>query len=92
MCYERLSRKTGEMNKKQNIIELTKCFFDMHWYHENGSEIPEWKFDYTWSGSVPYHDLGGVYALLGDNDEVVYIGLGASRGGYIKNMVSHDGC
>jgi hypothetical protein len=71
------------MNKKEKIIELTNSFFEMHWYSKNEHSSPEWKFGYSWSGSVPYHDKGGVYALLGANDEVIYIGLGASRGGGI---------
>lgn len=42
---------------------------------------PGWK---TWEpflyGSVPSHDLGGCYALFSEN-ELLYIGLGASKGG-----------
>lgn len=62
---------------KTNLVKCTQEFFSMHW---NITEaIPEWDFSWNYMGPVPNYLLGGVYALL-KGDEVIYIGLGISRG------------
>lgn len=39
---------------------------------------------------MPYHNKGGVYALFDANGNIVYVGLGASRGGgiYMEHGIS----
>jgi len=64
-----------------DILTHTDAFFEMHWPKNSAVSMPSWKTNWSWSGSVPYHDKGGVYALIDGDGEVVYIGLGASRGG-----------
>lgn len=63
----------------KDVISETKSFFEKHWC--NNIETPEWIGDWKWEDSVPNHDKAGVYALINENEEVVYIGLGASKGG-----------
>lgn len=65
----------------------------MHWCLDE--DIPKWDFSWNFIGPVPNYLLGGVYALLKD-DDVIYIGLGISKGNsYYKNrglsrrMMSH---
>ncbi|MDD5360301.1 MAG: hypothetical protein PHI79_05920 [Sulfurovaceae bacterium] len=67
------------MNTIKNVISETESFFEKHWC--KNVEIPQWIGDWKWEGSVPNHDKVGVYALINENGEVVYIGVGASRGG-----------
>lgn len=68
------------MTKIQDIEKATKEFFARHWYNAENIEPMVWKYGWRWEGSVPYHDKGGVYALLDEMGEVIYIGLGASIG------------
>lgn len=67
------------MSNLDYLIERTKQFFDLHWALDE--PVPTWKGDWKWQGSVPYHDKGGVYALLDADGVVVYVGVGISRGG-----------
>jgi hypothetical protein len=78
---------------KNNLTELTNLFFSMHWNIEE--EKPSWDFTWNFIGPVPNYLLGGVYALL-RGEEVIYIGLGASRGsgiykdrGISRRLMSH---
>ena len=58
----------------------TDEFFSLHWNQgEIGYPPPLWSLPYLFIGSTPNHDKQGVYAFL-RNDEVIYIGVGASRG------------
>jgi len=65
-----------------NVEEKTKEFLKLHWRTEllESVELPEAWAAYNLKGAVPYGDRQGCYALVED-DQVVYIGLGASRGG-----------
>ena len=63
------------------LLFHTEEFFKRHWWCPDETTSPIWKYNYTWDGAVPYHDLGGVYALINEHQEIVYIGLGSSRGG-----------
>ena len=65
------------MCNKKTLEKYTTTFFDMHWRFD--IEKPNWDFSWNWCGAVPNYLLGGVYALFRD-DELLYIGLGNSRG------------
>lgn len=68
------------MNTMEDVIRETESFFKKHWC-ENVEKIPKWSDSWGWKGSVPNHDKSGVYALIDGDKKVVYIGVGASRGG-----------
>jgi len=65
-----------------DVEETTKSFLQLHWNGEqlSGIELPDVWAAYNLKGAIPYGDRQGCYALLNDN-HVIYIGLGASRGG-----------
>lgn len=65
------------MPTEKELIKHTEEFFKKHWNLDEA--IPEWDSSYDWNGPVPNYLLGGVYALLRDQ-EVVYIGKGNSKG------------
>lgn len=65
------------MRNRNNLIKRTEEFFLRHWDKESS---PEWDLSWKWCGSVPNYKLGGLYALF-RGDELLYIGLGNSRGG-----------
>lgn len=71
------------MPKLIEIISATNDFFSRHWDKSSDIGPYAWLNNWTWNTSVPHHDKSGVYALLDESGEVVYIGLGASRGGGI---------
>lgn len=84
------------MSTLKEIEQATLEFFAMHWDKDSNIEPLPWKSNYAWKGSVPYHDMAGVYALINGDGEVVYIGLGASIGnssypehGISRRLVSH---
>lgn len=64
-----------------DVIQHSNVFFEKHW--DRSSSLPplEWKCDWQWAGSVPHHKRAGVYALFDAAGDLVYVGLGASRGG-----------
>ena len=68
------------MPDSESLVRLTQEFFSKHWGIEDSS--PQWDFSWDWCGPVPNYLVGGVYALLKGN-EVLYVGLGNSRGGGI---------
>lgn len=76
MCNEK-------MTTFARLKEITEEFFRRHWDSSSSHPAPTWKNEWPWEGSVPYHNKGGVYALFDANGNVVYVGLGASRGGGI---------
>lgn len=66
------------MNSLERLKEITLEFFDNHW---GSSDVkPEWDDSWDWCGAVPNYKLGGLYALF-SGDNLIYIGLGNSRGG-----------
>ena len=68
------------MSTLEKLLEITEVFFSRHW--SESKPHPQWRFDWQWRGPVPNYLLGGVYCLVAD-DNVVYVGLGNSRGGGI---------
>lgn len=71
------------MTDFNTLKKSTDEFFNRHWNVSSEHEVPTWKNGWPWQGSVPYHNKGGVYALFDSQGAIVYIGLGASRGGGI---------
>ena len=65
----------------QQVREETKCFLALHWPTELWTSPPEWNVPWYLQGTMPGGDKQGVYALLGDAENVIYIGVGASFGG-----------
>lgn len=81
------------MPTKSNLVADTELFFKRHWEIEDN--FPHWDFSWSWRGPVPNHLLGGLYALF-SGEKLLYIGLGASRGGGIyqdrgisKRLMAH---
>ncbi len=68
------------MNDRNTLASETQKFFSLHWGMPD--KAPEWDFSWNWCGAVPNFKLGGLYAAFA-NDELVYVGLGASKGGGI---------
>jgi len=68
------------MAKFKDLVSATDIFFSKHWPASIGIKPYTWMNNWSWNSSVPYHDKSGVYALMDEHGEVVYIGLGASRG------------
>jgi len=76
------------MNTRETLNRVTSAFFGAHWPGAgNDNAWPCW-VEYrhhssgtynTFCGEIPNHDLRGCYALFADSD-LVYVGLGASRG------------
>ncbi len=84
------------MRTLKSLEEATAKFFDMHWDKSSTVSPMPWISGWPWKGSVPYHDMAGVYALINGEGEVVYIGLGASIGnntypehGISRRLLSH---
>ena len=69
-----------------NIIPLndiktaTVEFFKLHWPSINWGTPPVWGSPWRLCGPNPYGKKQGVYALLNNKDEIIYIGVGASLG------------
>lgn len=62
------------------LIDCSNEFFRRHWSSVSLAK-PKWKADWNWQGSVPHHNMRGVYALFDESGSLVYLGLGASVGG-----------
>ncbi len=56
----------------------TDDFFRKHWDRDSNRERPRWKGPWKMVGNLPDGDKQGVYAIFKE-DEVIYIGVGASR-------------
>ncbi len=78
------------------IEESTKDFFHRHWQNSFG-QTPEWSahWSITSQGPIPNGDKQGCYCLY-ENSDLVYVGLGVSRGsglykehGIGKRLYSH---
>lgn len=80
--------------ERSTVVRLkqeTEDFFARHW-NESVLEAPapNWReIPSSFSGSVPYYDKGGCYALA-EGDIIVYVGIGASKGydPYIEHGIS----
>jgi hypothetical protein len=66
------------MSQVDKLREKTSLFFNRHWGLT--SEAPEWDLSWNWDGPLTNLKLGGLYALF-KGDKLLYVGLGASRGG-----------
>lgn len=68
-----------------HLNSVTNDFFSRYWNPKNG-KVPIWvKSEWDFNGTIPNHDKQGCYALL-KNDEIIYIGVGISKGsGIYKN-------
>jgi hypothetical protein len=76
------------MTTSEELARHTGEFFVRHWNSADGAP-PSWDFTWDWRGSVPNYLLGGLYALF-RKGELLYIGLGNSRGGgiYVDRGIS----
>lgn len=65
----------------RDLSQTTERFFDWHWNKGAiGEDPPQWLHWPEFKGSVPNYQLGGCYALF-EGPTLVYVGLGASKGG-----------
>lgn len=58
----------------------SKLFFDLHWNEALLGVVPQWSDIFSDFVRMPNYLKAGVYAFV-RGDEVVYIGVGASKGG-----------
>lgn len=67
----------------------TEAFFQLHWSFKQ-KPYPRWCNEWTWTGPLTDHARGGLYALLDERDELLYVGLGVSRslGRYSEHGIS----
>lgn len=68
------------MPSRVHLDAETDKFFTLHWGLP--LDTPHWDYSWTFCGPVPNYLLGGLYALFA-GESLVYVGLGASRGGGI---------
>ena len=71
----------NKLTTMAEVEDATKAFFSLHWNNDQlgDIELPKSWLSYGFVGAVPFGNCQGCYALIKD-DEVIYIGLGASRG------------
>lgn len=69
------------MTTIKDIQKETNLFFEKHWSQKITENYPKWKYNWKWEGSLPNYEKGGVYTLFNDDAQLVYVGLGISRGG-----------
>lgn len=78
-----LEKRIPMQQDLEKLIAETDSFFHLHWNKEALGAPPAWvAWDTFLDGSVPNYQYGGCYALF-SGDQLIYIGLGASRGGGI---------
>lgn len=70
----------------EKVVAVADEFFARHW-PASDCEVPVWSQSWNLVGTLPGHDMQGIYLLLGEDDRVLYIGVGASLGG--GNYVGH---
>src|SRR5690606_1694229 len=76
-----LTEQTPGRAGMQELMAATGSFFDLHWNTTAIGVPPVWEPWATFlEGSVPNYQYGGCYALFVES-ELVYIGVGVSRGG-----------
>jgi len=64
----------------KDLIAKTNLFFKLHWPENNEPNIPKWSEPWDYNSSIPYGDKPGCYAFIDNNNQIVYIGVGASKG------------
>jgi hypothetical protein len=62
--------------KKLNIV--THRFIDLHW--PQGDDMPRWSAPWDFISGIPQGDCPGCYAFFDFNGNIIYIGVGASKG------------
>lgn len=62
-----------------NVEDATERFFQDHWPTRFGP-YPPWNEAWAFEGPMQGHDQQGIYILLGEMRNVLYIGVGASLG------------
>lgn len=62
-----------------NITDASNRFFNLHW-PANWGASPQWSLPWDLVGEMTNVNRQGVYVLLNNNHEVIYIGVGASFG------------
>jgi hypothetical protein len=83
-CIDLTNCERHPMPTFLDLEQNTSAFFRRHWVaDEIGDSPPRWKpwKEFLYS-SVPNHDKAGCYALV-CGQELMYVGLGASKGGGI---------
>ena len=65
------------MKTIKDLKDKTNKFFELHWPNHNN--YPKWSDVWKFLGPIPYNENQGCYALL-KNNEIVYIGVGLSKG------------
>jgi hypothetical protein len=73
--------------KLPELRSATMEFFRLHWPHEIWNHPPDWSAPWHLRGTMPGTDKQGIYALLDQNGNAIYVGVGAAFGGGI-----YEGC
>ena len=66
----------------QDLLDLTKSFFHLHWNSVELGNPPNWSELFSNFVRMPNYLKAGLYAFV-KNNEITYIGVGASKGGGI---------
>lgn len=67
----------------QTLIMLkatTQTFFSLHWDESVLGRCPSWNEPWHFRGTLTGNKSQGVYALLDEKQQVLYVGVGASLG------------
>lgn len=64
--------------KSQALHSATAAFFSLYW-NQNLSTPPEWSEPWDFNSELPNNGKKGCYALIDENDEVIYIGVAISK-------------
>ncbi len=73
------TNKYCDMSNIDDLKNTTSKFFNIFWNPLNG-QPPKWsKKPWVFNSTIPNHEKGGCYALI-ENEDVVYIGVGISKG------------
>lgn len=64
----------------ESVKNSASTFFEKHWNIASPAR-PEWNDVWAFIGGLPGGDTQGVYLLMNESDEVLYIGVGASKVG-----------
>lgn len=71
-----------DKNKLKDLKSLTQEFFLNHWNSELLGDYPQWSDVFSDFVRMPNYLKAGVYAFVKD-EEIIYVGVGASKGGGI---------
>jgi hypothetical protein len=68
------------MSRFTQLKEQTDQFFERHWSSRIQQSPPSLSERWHFQGGIPNQEEGGCYALLNEDDEILYIGVGAGKG------------